>query len=192
MRPDFTPMLELVRRHDPTQPALVEAANGAVTTYGELLSLIDSVAEQLPRFGPRRLHFLLCDDSAETIETYLGLMINHFAARTRAKIVLVTPPPRVRSEAQSKVFALALGKFVQRMPSCFANDFGQTRDRAFYALNPRAVLVEYDCTHWFDAATTTGSASRSLLAVLAAPRTEAETVAYDWNDSGSVSLDRVA
>ena len=48
---------------------------------------------------------------AETIETYFRLMINHLAARTGAKIVLVTPPPMPFSAERSKVFALALGRF---------------------------------------------------------------------------------
>ncbi len=47
----------------------------------------------------------------ETIEAYCRLMTNHFAARTRAKIVLMTPPPMPLAAERSKVFALALGRF---------------------------------------------------------------------------------
>ena len=46
----------------------------------------------------------------ETIETYYRLLINHVAAHTRAKIVLVTPPPMPFTAERSKVFALALGR----------------------------------------------------------------------------------
>jgi len=47
----------------------------------------------------------------ETVRTYLDLLVNHFAAHSRAKIVLVTPPPMPFATARSKVFALALGRF---------------------------------------------------------------------------------
>ncbi len=47
----------------------------------------------------------------ETIETYFRLMVNHLAACTRARIVLVTPPPMPFAAERSKVFALALGRF---------------------------------------------------------------------------------
>lgn len=46
----------------------------------------------------------------ETIAASLNLMMNHVAAHGRAKVILVTPPPRVGALAQAEVFALALGR----------------------------------------------------------------------------------
>jgi hypothetical protein len=72
--------------------------------------------EAVERFQPHVIVVSLDEEDivantpTETTDTYLDLMINHFAARTRAKIVLVTPPPRIQAEAHSKVFALALGR----------------------------------------------------------------------------------
>ena len=47
----------------------------------------------------------------ERVETYLELMINHFAAHTGAKLVVVAPPPRPFAAEASKGFAIALGRF---------------------------------------------------------------------------------
>ena len=54
---------------------------------------------------------LLARTPTETVETYLEIMVNHFAAHTRAKVVVVAPPPRPFAADSSKVFAVALGRF---------------------------------------------------------------------------------
>ncbi|MBN1917423.1 MAG: PKD domain-containing protein [Verrucomicrobia bacterium] len=54
---------------------------------------------------------LLARTPAETVTTYLEIMVNHFAAHTRAKMAVVTPPPRPFAADSSKVFAVALGRF---------------------------------------------------------------------------------
>ncbi len=46
----------------------------------------------------------------ETLSRYFALMIHNYIANTRAKIVLVTPPPRPRKAHRSKIFATAISK----------------------------------------------------------------------------------
>ncbi len=46
----------------------------------------------------------------ETLTDHFNVMINQLLARTKARIVLVTPPPLISHPDRSKVFAIALGK----------------------------------------------------------------------------------
>ena len=47
---------------------------------------------------------------SEVLARYFALMIHNYIANTRAKIVLVTPPPRPERAARCKVFATAISK----------------------------------------------------------------------------------
>jgi len=67
-------MLELIARHDPRQPAVVDAPTKTVTPYGALLAAAVAVAQELRQRGRRELCFLFCANSAGGIATYLGCL----------------------------------------------------------------------------------------------------------------------
>ncbi len=70
----------------------------------------------IERFEPHVVVISLDEDDItarmppESIDPFLNLLMNHVVAHGGAKIILVTPPPRVGAAAQAEVFALALGR----------------------------------------------------------------------------------
>lgn len=67
-------MNELLPRHDPSAPALLDADRGTQTTYGELAEQVSRVAACLQRELGRRLVFQLGTNTPDSIVLYLACL----------------------------------------------------------------------------------------------------------------------
>ena len=65
-------MFELIRQHDPNSEALIDASNGVVVTYGELVAKVEQVASHIRQVTQRSLMFLDATNTIDSIVVYLA------------------------------------------------------------------------------------------------------------------------
>jgi long-chain acyl-CoA synthetase len=66
-------LLQIVRRHDTSHPALIDATTGATLTYGDVISAAEAVSEYIGSRG-RRLHFHMSGNTPGSVISYLGCL----------------------------------------------------------------------------------------------------------------------